>query len=148
MLAALGLRGSYLLRALDIIQRLHDLWNSGAADEIPLVYSSSFVAHMPKGWSQSTFEGHAGARAMLLRIRTAFPDWREEILDTIETADTVVTRYRSSGINTGPLDGAPPSGRKIVVDEISIYRIADALVQEQWCLVDDLTFARQLGRLG
>ncbi|MFJ5538360.1 ester cyclase [Vreelandella titanicae] len=135
------------MRALDIIQRLHDLWNSGAIADIPLVYSPSFVAHMPKGWAQSTFEGHAGARAMLLRIRTAFPDWREEILDTIETANKVVTRYRSSGINTGPLDDVLPTGRKIVVEEISIYRVADGLVQEQWCLVDDLAFARQLGLL-
>lgn len=135
------------MRDVDVIRRLHDLWNRGAVADIPLVYSDSFVAHMPKGWGRSTFEGHAGARTMLLRIRTAFPDWHEEVLDTIEREDKVVTRYRSNGVNTGPLDGAPPTGRKVAIDEISIYHVADGLVQQQWCLVDDLSFARQLGLL-
>ncbi|KNZ30720.1 MAG: hypothetical protein AD742_21100 [Methylibium sp. NZG] len=91
--------------------------------------------------------GHAGAKELLTRIRTAFPDWHEQLHDLVESGDTVVTRYTSTGTNTGPLDGRPPTGRTVCVDEISIYRVKDARVVEQWCLVDDLSFARQLGLL-
>lgn len=130
---------------LEVVQRLHQIWNTGDLDAIPTVYAASFVAHMPKGWGTSEFSGHDGVQTLILRIRNAFPDWREEVQDTISTNNRVVTRYTSTGTNTGPLDGRPATGRAVRVDEISIYRIEANLVQEQWCLVDDLSFAKQLG---
>ena len=36
-----------------------------------------------------------------------------------------------------------PTGRAINVDEISIFRIENGRVAEQWCLNDDLAFDKQ-----
>ena len=129
----------------DVVMRLHELWNNGSVEFVPEIYSPEFVAHMPRGWSRSEFSGHDGARQLIARIRLAFPDWHERVVDIVANDDRVVTRYISTGTHTGPLDDLPPTMRAIVVDEISIYRIERSRIREQWCLVDDISFARQLG---
>jgi steroid delta-isomerase-like uncharacterized protein len=127
------------------VRRLHGIWNTGNLAAIPQVYATDFVAHMPKGWERSTFHGHTGAADAILRIRTAFPDWHEEIQDLLIDGSRAVTRYVSTGTQSGPFLDQPPSGRAVVIDEMSIYRFDGLLIAEQWCLTDDLTFARQLG---
>ena len=57
----------------------------------------------------------------------------------------VVTRYVSTGVHSGHFIGVAPTGKHIRLDEISIYRLQNGLVAEQWCLTDE-TLARQLGR--
>jgi predicted ester cyclase len=44
--------------------------------------------------------------------------------------------------------GLEPTGRQIEIDEISIFRVENGKVAEQWCLVDYLTLMRQLGCYG
>jgi predicted ester cyclase len=135
------------MSALSLVERLHQLWNTGEVEAIPGIYAPGFVGHMPKGWGIGPYVGHEGVKSMLFRVRNAFPDWNEHVHDAIIANDKVVTRYTSSGRNTGPLDGRAPTGRRVSIDEISIYRIEGELVAEQWCLVDDLSFAKQLGLL-
>ncbi len=136
-----------LERMKSVVMQLHALWNTGDLDAIPRVYAPDFVAHMPKGWSLSEFHGHDGARLAIERIRTAFPDWNENVHDVIVQGAQVVTRYTSTGTHKGLFLGRQATGNRVEVDEISIYRIRDGKVAEQWCLVDDLTFGKQLGIL-
>ncbi len=130
-----------------LIEKLHDLWNKGDLSRIPEIYDEAFIAHMPKGWERSEFVGHDGVRDAIERIRSAFPDWHEKVENMIVERDKVVTRYVSTGTHSGSFIGIPETGRCVSIDEISIYRIAGDRVAEQWCLTDDLTLARQLGRL-
>ena len=128
-----------------VVRGLHDIWNSGDVSRIPEIYSDSFVAHMPKGWECSEFRGHDGVRDAIMRIRSAFSNWHEEVQDLIVDQDRAVTRYVSTGVHTGSFIGLEPSGRRVTIDEISIYRLAAGKVEEQWCLTDDLALAQQLG---
>ncbi|MCV6902072.1 ester cyclase [Achromobacter xylosoxidans] len=128
-----------------LIEKLHDLWNTGDLSRIPEIYDAAFVAHMPKGWDRSEFIGYDGVRDAVSRIRSAFPDWHERVEDVIEGQGKVVTRYVSTGTHTGPFIGLAATGKRISIDEISIYHLADGRVVEQWCLTDDLSLARQLG---
>jgi steroid delta-isomerase-like uncharacterized protein len=124
---------------------LHEIWNKGDLSAIPDVYADSFIAHMPKGWERSEFRGHSGVVDAILRIRNAFPDWREVVQDLLIDGSRAVTRYVSTGTHTGPFIGLPATGRRVEIGEISIYRFGGGLVVEQWCLTDDLTLAKQLG---
>jgi predicted ester cyclase len=129
-----------------LIEALHGIWNTGRVDLIPQVYASDFVAHFPKGWEEAASrDGHAGIRAAIERLRAGFPDWHEQIQDVMIDGDKVAVRYHSTGTNSGSFGGRAPSGRKVSVDELSIFRIASGRVAEQWCLVDDLMFGKQLG---
>jgi predicted ester cyclase len=128
-----------------LVERLHEILNSGRLELIPEVYSSDFVAHFPKGWSETVSrDGHAGIRAAIERLRAGFPDWHEQIQDIIIDGDKVAVRYPSTGTNTGMLADRLATGRRISVDELSIFRIANGRVAEQWCLIDDLAFGKQL----
>lgn len=124
---------------------LHDLWNSGDTSKIDEIYAEDFVAHWPPGSEVPTRRGRDGARFGVERIRRAFPDWHEEVLDAFASGDRVATRYVSTGTHRAPYWGIEPSGRRIEVEEISIYRIANGRVAEQWCMLDELARLRQLG---
>ena len=129
-----------------LIEKLHAIWNSGELAAIPEVYAPDFVGHWSKSWDAPESHGHAGVESAVLRVRSAFPDWHERVVDMIVEADRVVTRYVSTGTHDGPFIGLEATGRRIEIDEISIYRLAAGKVAEQWCLADDLTLMRQLGR--
>ena len=62
----------------------------------------------------------------------------------VVTPDKVVTRYCSTGTQHEEYLGIAATGKKVQFEEISIYRIQDSLVVEQWCLGDDLYCIAQL----
>ncbi len=126
-----------------LILALHDLWNSGSVEQIPEIYGENCTVHWAKGWGPAS-RGHAQIKDAILRTRSTFPDWHEEVLDIIVTPDKVVTRYRSTGTQHGEYLGIAPTGRKVEFEEISIYRIENDRVVEQWCLGDDLHCMAQL----
>jgi predicted ester cyclase len=126
------------------VRRLHGIWDTGDIASIAQVHAAGFVALMTKGWERSAFHGHSGARDAILRIRSALPDWHEEIQDLLIDGSRAVTRHVSTGTQSGLFFGLPPSGRAAVIAEMSIYRSDAPPISEQWCLSDDLTLARQL----
>ena len=128
-----------------LIERLHEIWNSGDLDAIHEVYAADFVAHMPKGWGAAEARNsHDGIRRAIERLRLGFPDWHEHIEDIVIEGDKAAVRYYSTGTHLGPFGTRPASGHRLRVDELSIFRIADGRVAEQWCLNDDLAFDKQL----
>ncbi|MSP75576.1 MAG: hypothetical protein EXR12_05520 [Rhodospirillaceae bacterium] len=128
-----------------LIERLHKIWSEGDLDSIPQVYAVDFVAHMPKGWGRTpSRNGHDGIRRAIEMLRTGFPDWREHIEDLVIDGDKVAVRYFSTGTHLGTFGERAPTGRLLTVDELSIFRIENGRVAEQWCLNDDLAFGKQM----
>lgn len=130
-----------------IVRALHDLWCSGDVDKIPEIYSEDFLVHWPHGFKVNESHGYDGVREAILSIKKGIPDWYEDVKDMIVSEDKVVTRYTSTGTHKGTYAGVAATGKKMSLDEISIYRIADGKVAEQWCLSDDVTTLLTLGIL-
>ena len=128
----------------ELIRDLHKVWNSNLLLEIPNIYTEDFVVHWSKVNKKSTSFGHNGIRKAIEETLIAFPDWFEDVVDIIAENDRVVTRYISTGTHNGPYQGIQPTGNRIKVDEISIFRLKGNKVAEQWCLVDDLALLKQL----
>jgi steroid delta-isomerase-like uncharacterized protein len=128
-----------------VVRRLHEIWNTGDVAAVDTVYAEDFVGHFPPSSHLPERRGRDGAREGIARARTAFPDWYESIDAMIVEGNTVVTRYTSTGTHRGDFRGIRPTGAKITVPEISIYRVARGQVAEQWCLLDDLGRLQQLG---
>ena len=57
-------------------------------------------------------------------MRDAFPDFTETIEDVVDEADRVVTRFTSTGTHLGALRGLAPTGRRIWMAEMAIFRVA------------------------
>ena len=118
-----------------------EVWSKGNVDLIDELYGANFVGHFPAG----TFHGHEGIRGRVIAHREAFPDWTEEIQDTIAEQDRVVARFTSRGTNLGSFLGNPPTRHFVEISEVSIFKLRDGKIVEQWVYPDMLSMQRQLG---
>ena len=74
----------------------------------------------------------------------SFPDWTEKVVDIVADGDRVVTRYISNGTHEGEFQGIAPTGRKIEIAEVSIHRVLNGKIVEQWGFPDGLSHFQQL----
>jgi predicted ester cyclase len=75
----------------------------------------------------------------------AFPDLKFEIDDIFAEGDRVVVRYTMVGTNQGSYMGAAPTGKKVSLNGICIYKIAGGRLVESWQVFDRLSLMQQLG---
>jgi steroid delta-isomerase-like uncharacterized protein len=128
-----------------LAHRLHEIWNTGNVELIGEVYARDFIAHWPASSEVPERRGIAGIRFGVERIRRAFPDWHEKVLDLFGSGDRVVSRYLSTGTHRGTFWGIEATGKRIEIQEISIFRIVEGRIAEQWCMFDELARLQQIG---
>jgi predicted ester cyclase len=126
----------------EIIKQFHAAWSEGRTEDLQNLISPDFVCHFMGGYEWKGIEGTAKE---IKDQHISFPDWNEEIVDMISDGDYVVTRYISTGTHMGNYGGLDSTGKKIKIFEISIYKILDGKIVEQWCLADKPTMNEQLG---
>jgi predicted ester cyclase len=83
-------------------------------------------------------------KRMITSFRSAFPDWREEIVELVAEGNTVAGRFKCSGTHRGEFLGEPPTGKRMEVDEVYFLRVEDGKFVDLWGLEDDLNRMRQL----
>src|SRR5262245_37194204 len=96
--------------------------------------------------------GREGVRALVQRMRTAFPDYHEEVRCMLAEGEFVAAWYTLTGTHQGPLEAPalgclPPTGKPFAVEEIAIFRVRDGKVVEQRGVVEVLPLLQQLGLL-
>jgi predicted ester cyclase len=64
--------------------------------------------------------------------RNAFPDVQLSIEDQVAEGDKVVTRWIGSGTHQGEMMGIAPTGNQVRVDGMTISRIEDGKIVEEW----------------
>ena len=74
-----------------------------------------------------------------------FPDQHSVAEDLIAEGDRVVKRATFRATHTGAFNGIPPTGRRITLQVLSLYRIVDGRVREIWWGYDNLGVLQQLG---
>jgi len=129
-------------RNIEVVElQASEIWSKGNVDLIATVYSEDFIGHFPAG----IVHGREGVLARVIAHRTAFPDWTEEVEDTIADRDRVVIRFTSRGTNLGDFLGNPPTRNRVEVSEVAIFKLSDGKIVEQWVYPDMLSMQRQLG---
>jgi steroid delta-isomerase-like uncharacterized protein len=124
-----------------VVEKQHsEIWSKGDFSNLDDIYSPGFVGHFPAG----TITGREGIRAQVLAHRRAFPDWTEEVEDIIVEGDRVVTRFTSRGTNEGEFLGNPETGHAVEISEVSIYRMENGKIAEQWVYPDMRAMQQQL----
>jgi len=118
-----------------------EIWNQGnmaAADEI---VASDFVLYTPG----EQIDGPEGLKRWVKTVRGASPDIHFTLDDTVAEGNKVVTSWTGRGTNNGPFAGRPPTGKKITMTGISIFRIENDKIVEDKLAEDSLGFMQQLG---
>ena len=111
-------------------------------DVLDEVYAPDVVWHNPEG----DVRGIEEAKQLVDMYKTAFPDMSATVEDVIAEGDKVVSRVTIRGTHQGAGEEfVPPTGRRIEVQGLSLHRIEDGKIVEEWNSYDNLSILQQLG---
>ena len=126
------------LRSWEIVNR-RDL------DAVQEFYAPDLVWHEP----DQDIHGSEEAKRFLATYFRAFPDLTHAVEDVIAEGEKDVTRYTLSGTHRGETEEfGPPTGKRIELEGITIHRIEDGRIVEEWERYDNLSVLQQLGLVG
>jgi steroid delta-isomerase-like uncharacterized protein len=86
-------------------------------------------------------------QAALKGWHQAFPDVVISPEKLIAEGDLVTIYWVAHGTNTGTGNGLPATGKKAELAGITIWRIVDGKIKEEWSAFDQLSMMQQLGLL-
>jgi predicted ester cyclase len=127
-----------------LVRRYRAIHNSNNQDALDEIVAKDIVSHNSLPGLPPGLEGGKMAHFAFLE---SFPDIQTTTDDLIAEGDKVVERYTARGTNKGSFMGAPPTGKKIEVGSMSIYRIADGKIVEHWGENDSTALMMQLGMM-
>ena len=127
-----------VLRFLD---EAYNKQNLAVGDEL---LATDFVAHSPDGDMEGIQAWKQFATNVFL---AAFPDLRCTVADTVAEGDKVVARWEVQGTHRGNLGAIAPTGKKVEITGIAIYRLAGGKIVEAWAENDRLGLMRQVGAI-
>jgi steroid delta-isomerase-like uncharacterized protein len=94
------------------------------------------------------------SNASLEEDQTALKGWHQAfsniaiVPEKLIAEDDLVTIYWiARGTNTGTGNGLPATGKKVELAGITIWRIVDGKIKEEWSAFDQLSMMQQLGLL-
>jgi predicted ester cyclase len=77
-------------------------------------------------------DGLAAYADRVKAVCTGFPDYHWELQELVIGENTIAARLIGRGTHTGLFDGLAPTGRKITIQELVIYRIAGGKIIQCW----------------
>src|SRR5215216_7756035 len=110
-------------------------------DTLQEVYAHDIVLHEP----DEDVRGIEGLTQFVSTIRSAVPDLRVTLEDDIAEGKKVVSRWRAQGTHQGELMGIAPTGNEVAKTGITIHRIEDGKIIEEWENWDALGLMQQIG---
>jgi steroid delta-isomerase-like uncharacterized protein len=78
---------------------------------------------------------------------SAFPDLKRPVEDLVAEGDKVVARWSSVGTHEGDFMGIPPTGKTVTTTGITIFRLEDGKIVEEWSESDMVGMLQQVGAL-
>ena len=117
-----------------------EAWSNGYVEVLDEVVAPSFKQHQYD--RPSTREGF---KAVIQEVRTAFPDLKVTVEDSVAVDDKVWIRVTCRGTHLGQFKGLPPTGKRIEITEIHIGRFENGKGVEHWGVADISRLMEQLG---
>lgn len=122
---------------------VRNLWrsiNEHGPDVILDFCSDDYVRHeASKDYSREQF------MFILAERLEAFPDSKTETLDLLVDGDKVAYRWKSEGTQVGEYRGIPPTGQVVRAGGLTITRIEDGKIVEEWALWNKSSVLNSLG---
>jgi steroid delta-isomerase-like uncharacterized protein len=112
----------------------------GKWDVFQEIHTQDFVAHAGKR-TASLAEDLDAAKGW----QQAFPDGQCRVDQIVAEGDLVTVRWTGRGTNTGAGNGLPATGKPAEIYGITIFRVKDGKLAEEWGLIDTWGLMKQLG---
>ena len=116
--------------------------DKGQLDHYADSHARNFVAH-GNGHDYALADDIAAAR----EERTALPDMRVKLNEMVAERDLVSVFWTATGTNTHEGMGFPATGKRITVNGMTLFRLRDGKIVEEWSVFDMLSAMRQAGLL-
>ena len=126
-----------------IVRRLlEEPWKGdlGVVDEL---VDSKYVGHDPS--LPEPLHGPSDFKANIATYRAAYSDARITVDEQIAEGDRVATRWTGRGKHDGDLMGVTPTGKQVTVSGLTLSRLANGKVIEEYTNWDTFGMMQQLG---
>ena len=109
------------------------------------IFAPDFVQY---GADPDQVSGVEELRQFFVMMRSGFPDFQVTIEDLFAAeGEKVVLRFTFRGTHQGEFMGVAPTGKRVTMAGIDIFRIADGKIAELWNQEDVLVMMRQIGAI-
>jgi predicted ester cyclase len=110
----------------EIVRRWNEeTYNERNLDVIDELAAADYINH-------SGDVDRARYKAVATEILSAYTDGGITLGEIVAQGDMVAVSWRLYGTHTGEYMGVPPTGREEVYQGVSMYRIADGKIVEDW----------------
>lgn len=124
-----------------IVRRFFDdVWNGQKLEVVDDVFAATVLLNgqpVPR----------EAIKQLVAARRVAFPDIQVVVEDQVAEGDKVSTRRTWQATHRGPYRGITATGRRVKWTQISIVRLAQGRIVEDWPVSDELGILQQLGHL-
>ena len=126
------------------MRRVFDLLTVGQYALARDLYAADYANHDP---SAPDVRDRDSLMELSAAFRKGISDAVGAIEDLIAQGDKVTKRWKYRGAHNGEFMGIPPTGKKIMMTAITIYRLAGGKVAECWWNYDTLGVLQQIGAI-
>jgi steroid delta-isomerase-like uncharacterized protein len=122
------------------VQRVLDTFNRGKLDDFDALLTDDVVLFR----AGEKAHGREEWKAVVARLRRAFPDLQYRIDDAIVAGDRMVLRWEARGTHSGEYLGIQGTGSPVSYTGITLYELRDGKIARAFVAADLLSLWRQL----
>jgi steroid delta-isomerase-like uncharacterized protein len=126
----------------DLVEAFVAMLNEHDPDFVDRFVAADYINHNP-----FVADGREANRRFWADFFTALPDLTATLEDLVVSGDRVVGRFTYRGTHAGEFMGIPPTGQRIEMRSIDIWRVDDGMFAEHWDELNTLQLLQQMGAL-
>lgn len=111
---------------------LENVCSGAQLDKVALYYGAGFVDHV----NGAQLRGHAGVSESVARYRRILDSMTVSVEDQVVQSERIASRFTVRGTVLG---------RPVAIMGITISRLENGVIQEDWSVTDTLSLLRQIG---
>jgi steroid delta-isomerase-like uncharacterized protein len=126
-----------------IVRRMtEEFYNQGNVDLAEHFFADTYMHHDP---ASPNVRDRDGLKQVLRAFLAGCPDLHITIDELLAEGDTVAKRWTYYATHTGDLSGLPPTGKRITMSGLELFRLQGGKIVECWLGYDNLSLMQQLG---
>lgn len=128
---------------------VEELWNERNLAIAEDIFDENWQTHQLQSGSPvvPTPRGPSVIKAHVTDWLSGFPDLKFTVEQMFAEEGQVISQLAMDGTQTGQWPGIQPTGKRVTIRMITIHRIRNGKIIEDWVLVESLGLLQQLGAL-